>query len=104
MKSLHSARATQIVGVITGVATTASPTTVGKGADVTAPATTMITGHGVTHTLIRVVLHVTVIATTDVSKAVDVTKTAGATTTVDATKAADVTATGIVAVNATPTP
>ena len=104
---MHSARATQIVGVTTGVATTVSPTTVDKGADVTTPATTVTTDHGVTRALNRVVLHEIVIATTDVVdviKAVDVTKIAGATTTADATKTADVTAAGVAAVNATPTP
>ena len=107
MKSLHSAHATQIVTVIIGVATTASPTTVGKDADVTAPATTVATGHGVTRAPSRAVLHVMMIVTTDVVdaiKSVDVTKIAGATTTVDTAKAADVTATGIAAATATPTP
>ena len=104
---MHFARATQIVDVTTGVETTASPTTVGKDADVTAPATTVATGHGVTRAPSRAVLHVMMIVTTDVVdaiKAVDITKIAGATTIVDATKAVDVTAAGIAAVNATPPP
>ena len=107
MKSLHSARATQIVGVTTGVETTASLTTMGKDADVTAPATTVTTGHGVTHAPICAVLHVTMIVITDevdAIKAVDVIKIAGATTIVDVTKAADVTAARIAAATTTPTP
>ena len=105
MKFLHSARATQIVGPTTGVETTASPTTMGKDADVTTPATTVTTGHGVTHAPNRVVLHVTMIATTDAVDAVkvlDVIKIAGATTIVVVTKAADVSAAGIAVATTTP--
>ena len=107
MKSLHSARATQIVGVTTGVETTPSPKTVGKDADMTAPATTVTTGHGVTRAPNRAVLHVTMIVTTDAVdaiKAVDVVKIVGATTIVDAAKALGVTAAGIAAATATSTP
>ena len=107
MKSLHSTHATQIVGVVTGVATTTSPTTVGKDADVTAPATTVTTGHGMTCAPNRAVLHVTMIVTTgavDAIRAMDVIKIAGATTIVNATKVMGVTAAGIAAATATPTP
>ena len=106
MKSLHSACATQIVSVTTGVETIASPTTMGKDAGVIAPATTVTTGHGVACAPNRAVLHMTMIVTTDAVdaiKAVDVIKIAGATTIVDVTKAADVTVAGIAAATATPT-
>ena len=105
MKSPHSPHATQIVGVTTGVTTSASPTPVDEDADVIVPATTVTTGHGVTRAAICFVLHAMKIATTDAVdtiRVVDVIRIAGATTTVDATKAAGVTAEGTAAANTMP--
>ena len=107
MKSPHSPRATQIAGMIIGLTATVNPAAVGKGANVIVTVTTVTTGHGVTHAPSCVVLHVTMIVTTDVVdviKTVDVIRIAGATTTVDTTKAAGVTAEGTAAANATPMP
>ena len=93
------------MGVIIGVTTIASPTTVGEGADVIVLATTVTTGHGVTRVPTRVVLHVIMIVTTDVVDAIKAMNLIeGAATTMDVTKIADVTAEGTAAANATLTP